>query len=471
MNTTSCALTVRGLAVTDTRGQSSLRDFDFDAFTGEIVALVGPSGSGKTTAISAILGSLPPGSTVTTGSIDWSGAGSHGTRAWRRNAVGYAAQDPSSALHPGYPAWRSVAEAARMRGYSRVAAAASARTLLAELGLDDDQIDSRPHRLSGGQAQRVVVARALVASPELVVLDEPTSGLDDESLQPVLAAITARRHANGVTIVVTHDRRLSTVCDRILRTVPAAVHHRASAAGTARPGTRALELIDFGISTQFGRVLVADAVLDVGAGELVVLRGPSGCGKTTLLRAVCGLHPFDGTMRLDGFAVADRVGNRSPDARAAIALVGQNPRDALNPTHTIERILRRQITRLRPHTDARTEAEHLLDRVAVPKAAMRRRPHELSGGQRQRVAIARALAGRPRLLVADEMTSSLDHNTATLISDLLDELRHSGTDSDGGMAILAAAHDEHLTYRADRVVELCGRSINEVRQDTRNTQL
>ncbi|WP_176224947.1 ATP-binding cassette domain-containing protein [Rhodococcus sp. 1168] len=458
------------MTVTDTRGQSPLRGFDFDAAAGEVVALVGPSGSGKTTAISAFLGALPAGLAVTAGSIDWSGTGPHGSRAWRRRTVGYAAQDPSSALHPGYSAWRSVAEAARMRGCSRDAAAASARAILIELGLTADQIDSPPHRLSGGQAQRVAVARALVASPELVVLDEPTSGLDDISLEPVLAAITARRHSNGVTVVITHDRRMSEVCDRMLRTAPAALHRHTCANGTARAGRTALELTGFGISTHQGRVLLARAALTIGTGELVVLRGPSGCGKTTLLRAICGLHTFDGTMQLDGRAVASRVGNRSADTRAAIALVGQNPRDALNPTHTIERILRRQITRLRPQADAHAEAEHLLGRVAVPAAALRRRPHELSGGQRQRVSIARALAGRPRLLVADEMTTSLDHNTATLISDLLDELRESNIDTDGGMAVLAATHDEHLISRADRVVELNSRSINEVRQDTRRTQ-
>ncbi|MGA9870211.1 MAG: ATP-binding cassette domain-containing protein [Rhodococcus sp. (in: high G+C Gram-positive bacteria)] len=470
MTRTSCALTVRGLTVTDERGQFPLQDFDFDASAGEIVALVGPSGSGKTTAMSALLGSLPHGLTVTAGSIDWSGAGSHGTRAWRREAVGYAAQDPSSALHPRYPAWRSVAEAARMRGLSRASATASARALLAELGLTGDQIESPPHRLSGGQAQRIAVARALVATPELVILDEPSSGLDDASLEPVLAAVTSRRRSNGVTIVVTHDRRMLDVCDRVLRTAPDADFSLGSSARFLRPSRTALELSSFGVDTHRGRVLVEDAALDIGVGELVVVRGPSGCGKTTLLRAVCGLHAFHGVMTLDGLAVPERVGERTPQTRAAIALVGQNPLDALNPAHTIERILRRHISRVRPHAYAIAEAEHLLDRVALPATALRKRPHELSGGQRQRVAIARALAGRPRLLVADEMTASLDHNTASRINDLLDEIRSSGTDLHGGMAILAATHDEHLISRADRVIEIRDRSITEVVHNMRSTQ-
>lgn len=68
------------------------------------------------------------------------------------------------------------------------------------------------------------------------------------------------------------------------------------------------------------------------------------------------------------------------------------------------------------------------------------------------------------------MTASLDHNTATLITDLLDELRLSGTGADGGLAILAATHDEHLSIRADRVVEIRDRSITEIRQHTRSTR-
>ena len=207
--------------------------------------------------------------------------------------------------------------------------------------------------------------------------------------------------------------------------------------------------------------------LSIRSGEFVGLVGPSGCGKTTVLRAVCGLHPYDGAVTIAGSAVAVHVAERHPDARAAVALVGQNPRDALNPAHTVERILLRHMNILRPTVDARTEARRLLDRVAVPHSTLSRRPHELSGGQRQRVAIARALAGRPRLLVADEMTASLDHITATLITDLLDELRHD--DTDGGLTILAATHDEHLTARSDRAVEIRDRIIDDVRLHTRST--
>ncbi|TCN50887.1 peptide/nickel transport system ATP-binding protein [Rhodococcus sp. SMB37] len=470
--TTPSTLRVRGLTVTDDRGNHPLHQFDFDAATGEIVALVGPSGSGKTTAIAAILGVLPRGVAVTAGSVVWCGPGEHGTRSWRGTTVGYAAQDPASALHPGHTACRSVAEAARMRGCARHDATAAARSVLSELGLTDEQIDSPPHRLSGGQAQRVAVARALVVSPPLVILDEPTSGLDDVTLEPVLAAIIARRRANGVTIVATHDPRLIAVCDRVLRTAPAVDDHTVFVSGrVVRSGTSALELTDFGIRTEQGRMLLDSSTLDVRTGEFVVLRGPSGCGKTTLLRAVCGLHPFDGTLTLDGHAVAARVGERTPQSRAAIALVGQNPRDALNPAHNIERILRRQMRRLHPRADLRAEAERLLDRVAVPRTVLRRRPHELSGGQRQRVAIARALAGRPRLLIADEMTASLDHNTAMLITDLLDELRHACTETDSGLSILATTHDEYLAARADRVVEIHKASIIETPSHTRSTHI
>ncbi|MGN5236505.1 MULTISPECIES: hypothetical protein [unclassified Rhodococcus (in: high G+C Gram-positive bacteria)] len=84
------------------------------------------------------------------------------------------------------------------------------------------------------------------------------------------------------------------------------------------------------------------------------------------------------------------------------------------------------------------------------------------------MAIARALAGRPRLLIADEMTASLDHNTAALIIDLLDELRHSHTETDYGLSILATTHDEHLAGRADRVVEIRRASITEIPSHTRS---
>ncbi|MGB2948221.1 MAG: ATP-binding cassette domain-containing protein, partial [Rhodococcus sp. (in: high G+C Gram-positive bacteria)] len=354
---TANTLCARRLTVTDSRGHTLLDNFDFDASEGEIVALIGPSGSGKTTAISALLGALPAGVAVTAGSIYWRGPGEHGSRSWRGTSVGYAAQDPASALHPGYTAWRSVAEAARMRGFSRSAAAEASRSLLSELGLTAQQIDSPPHRLSGGQGQRVAVARALVASPPLVVLDEPTSGLDDAALAPVAQAIVARRRPNHVTVVVTHDPRLTALCDRVLRTAPPP-EYGAPDTGRSLPGRLgneppALALNGFGLRTEQGRLLLHRATLDVGVGEFVIVRGPSGCGKTTLLRAVCGLHPFEGTMQLGGTAMPESVSERTADSRAAIALIGQNPRDALNPAHSIDRILRRQIRRLKPCTDAR----------------------------------------------------------------------------------------------------------------------
>lgn len=452
------ALSVRDLSVGSAHA-THLGPVSFDAPGGTIIGLSGPSGTGKTTLLAAILGVLPAGLETTGGSIRWTGPGRHGTRSWRGEFVGYASQDPASTLNPHQPAWRLVAEAARMRGVARSDSGESARDLLSQLGLTRDQIEARPYGLSGGQAQRVALARAVIAAPPLVVLDEPTSGLDEASLSPVLDVVAARRRRGVVTLVVSHDARvLDSLADVRVR-VASDISPDVSGIRRLGPGRSApaLELEGFGVSDGSGRSLVLDSAITVAAGGLVALRGPSGSGKTTVLRAVCGLHSFTGSVLLGGVPIAHAVEDRSDHVLCSFASIGQNPRDALNPAHRIEHTLRRQLHRLRPTHDSREEAARLLDRVAVPRDALRRFPDQLSGGQRQRVAIARALAGNPRVLVADEMTASLDAATAALVVDLLDELRRTPVDGAHPLAILAATHDDRLVARADHVFDLTDR--------------
>ncbi|WP_370674683.1 ABC transporter ATP-binding protein [Pleomorphomonas sp. PLEO] len=197
--------------------------------------------------------------------------------------------------------------------------------------------------------------------------------------------------------------------------------------------------------------------LDIEAGEILAIIGESGSGKSTLARAIADLLPerteVAGTLRwpdLDG----------TPRAGRDIGYVFQDPGSSLNPVLSIgEQVgegARRHLGLSRREADA--EAMRLLARVHLPEPERIARafPHQLSGGQRQRVAIAAAIAARPRLLIADEVTSALDVVVQAAIVELLVELVRAEN-----MTLVFVTHDLALASGiADRVaVMAAGRLV------------
>jgi len=463
-------LAVDGLTVVDRGGRVIVDGLDLLIAPGEVVALVGPTGAGKTTALRAVLGALPEGLVRTAGRVTWDGGDVRSPRRWRSSQVGFLGQDPSSTLHPLMNARSIVMEALRAR--PRAERTERAERAMAEVGLDVAEIARRlPHQLSGGQAQRVALARALVAHPELLVLDEPTSALDAGTAAVAVARLGQRRgDGRSATLIVSHDGELvAEVADHVVGlgpTVGVARRRVAPPPPAAGPTSRTARAYEAGCGPVLGvrgltvaqppggRPVVGVTELAIGPGELVAVIGRSGCGKSTLLRALAGLHPVEtGTATVLGEALPWPVGDRSRRARRALALVAQNPLEALNPARRVAAALLRPLRMLRglSRSAAAAESVRLLAAVGLPPTMLRRYPGALSGGQRQRVALARALAGQPALLLADEVTAALDAEAAASVLDLLDELRY---DPARQLAVLAVTHDESVALRADRVLRI-----------------
>ncbi len=181
--------------------------------------------------------------------------------------------------------------------------------------------------------------------------------------------------------------------------------------------------------------------LAVRRGEFVIIMGPSGCGKTTLLNALgLMMRPTGGSIRLDGVETgALRDGARTALRREKLGFVFQ--RFNLLPVLRAEQNVALAL-RLRGQTDG-GRAAAALDRVGLA-AKRRNRPGALSFGEQQRVAIARALVCRPKLLLADEPTGSLDSANASSVLELLRDLNQSE-----GLTVLMITHNEHI---ADRVL-------------------
>ncbi len=201
------------------------------------------------------------------------------------------------------------------------------------------------------------------------------------------------------------------------------------------------------------RPVLAGIDLALAVGECVALIGRSGSGKSTLARLLLGLEDADdGTVRFRGapLGTLDRDGRRA--FRAAVQMVLQDPLSAVNPRHSIGRIVAEPLRHLTglsgPEREAR--AAEVLDMVGLDPAEAGRLPGQLSGGQVQRVGLARALATRPALVVLDEAISNLDAPRQVDILDRLSDLRRRH-----GTAFLLVTHDVRLARRfADRVVVL-----------------
>lgn len=206
------------LGVSKTRGRgahavAALRDAWLTVAPGEVVLLDGPSGSGKTTLLAIAAGLLhaDQGDVVLAG-MHLDGAPQAVVRRHRSKAVGFIFQRAS--LMPGLTARENVLLMAALAGRPRPEAEWEVDRLLEEVGLAH-RAAHRPAEMSGGEEQRVAVARALVHRPVLVLADEPTASLDSASGRLVAEQLRTLAAARGAAVVIaTHDPRLAPVATR-----------------------------------------------------------------------------------------------------------------------------------------------------------------------------------------------------------------------------------------------------------------
>jgi len=193
-----------------------LRGVDLTIESGEIVALLGPSGSGKSTMLQAV-GLLEGGfgGTIEIAGHDAGRLGKDERAAIRRDHVGFVYQFHH--LLPDFTALENVVLPQLVAGRDQAEAEIRAGDLLAALGLSE-RLHHRPSQLSGGEQQRVAVARALANRPQLVLADEPTGNLDEATAQMVLGQFLELVRGEGsAALVATHNERLAKSMDRVLR--------------------------------------------------------------------------------------------------------------------------------------------------------------------------------------------------------------------------------------------------------------
>ena len=221
----------------------ALRGADLSVNRGEFVAIMGPSGCGKSTLLH-LLGGLD---SADAGEIFLDGMRVDGLSetAWaklRRKRIGYVFQ--AFNLVPNLTVADNVELPVLLGGASSRDAAGRRQSLLDRLGIGD-KAGVMPSQLSGGEQQRVAIARALVSRPDVLLADEPTGNLDSQTTREVMAVVKSFHDEGQTTVVVTHDPRVASSADRVVRLRDGVVASETALGGdlTAR---RLSELIDVG---------------------------------------------------------------------------------------------------------------------------------------------------------------------------------------------------------------------------------
>jgi peptide/nickel transport system ATP-binding protein len=493
MTTTPPLLRVDGLTVAY-RDHEVVHDVSFALDCGRSLAIIGESGSGKSTIARALLRLLPERSRVG-GTVRFEGdevlaAPERRFRPLRGRAIGYVPQDPAHALNPVRRIGAQAHEAAALLdGLDRDAQRTEILSVFERVGLPDPQrvYDAYPHELSGGMLQRVLIGLAVLPKPALLVADEPTSALDVTVQRRILDLLQRlQRELDLGIVLITHDLAIaaeradevlvlrdgsvqesghtgevfanprSDYTRRLRSDVPSLNPDRyvATRAGRATQAEATPRIELEGVRKTFGEfTAVHDMRLRVSPGTTHAIVGESGSGKTTTVRLLLGLEqPDAGEIRIDGVDIVGRTGAALRNTYRQLQVVYQNPFTSLDPTWTVERLVREPLDRFRVGTRAerRAAVAEAIAEVGLDASLATRRPGQLSGGQRQRVAIARALVLRPEVIVLDEPTSALDVTVQAGIFDVLVELQ-----AKLGLTYVLVSHDLALVRQlADTVTVL-----------------
>ncbi|MGV1895896.1 ABC transporter ATP-binding protein [Agrobacterium vitis] len=476
-------------------------DLSLTIARGEVLGVIGESGAGKSMTGAAIIGLIDPPGRITSGEIHLQGEridnlGDKALETLRGRRIGTVFQDPLVSLNPLYTIGQQLIETIRRHlPLDQGQARQRAIDLLREVGIDEParRLDAYPHEFSGGMRQRVVIALAVAADPDLLIADEPTSALDVSVQAQIIALLKSLCQRRGLAVLlITHDMGVvAEIANRVVvmhkgrivesgsvaevigspkhdytRALIAAIpsirrkNTRASVASKgdlvkveglirdfALPGDGGLPFFSKNRKQRSLRA-VNDVSFSIGEGQTFALVGESGSGKSTIARIVVGLLGAQaGKVTIGGTVLGQ---DKAPALKGAVQMIFQDPYASLNSRWRIGDIIAEPIRTLGFEKDNRVIEQRvtdLLEKVRLDPDARSRFPHEFSGGQRQRIAIARALASRPRFIVCDEPTSALDVSVQAQVLELMASLQ-----AEFGLTYLLISHNLAVVRQmADRV--------------------
>ena len=192
---------------------------------------------------------------------------------------------------------------------------------------------------------------------------------------------------------------------------------------------------------------LSEISLDINEGELVFLTGPSGAGKSTLLKLIAGMEkPSGGVLQVSGQDMRKLNRTTLPFLRRKLGLIMQQQR-LLNDRNVLANVMLPLIISGATTQEAKERATVALERVGMLGKAQAL-PKTLSGGEQQRVSIARAVVHKPRIILADEPTATLDRDNGRMVLDMIEAFNRAG------VTCVISTHDDRLLQDADRIVQL-----------------
>lgn len=468
----------------------SLKHVSFDIKSGSFVGVIGPTGAGKSTLCMALAGIIPNLADGTmTGLVEVNGMNTsrHSVSALSER-IGYVQQDPEAQLFCA-SVEDEIAFPLENRGIAPDIIDKQIDVMLDLVGMTGYR-KRVPTSLSGGQMQRVAIAAALAAEPDVLILDEPTAALDPEGKQEVFDVLERIRQTRSMTVIMAEqdtehiaywaDQVLFMVNGELVRNGDASLFVRekgllessgVQVADDPLPQVKAVQQgkkhkkdkknqperskdvvisLDH-VSYQYERggnasKALDDVTFDIERGSFIGLIGRNGSGKTTLVKHLNGLiRPTQGTVTVDGL---DASKHSVGEMAAHVGFVFQNPDHQIFCSTTKEEI-------------AFGPTALGLDRATVFKRVdemltlfdLHRyedvSPATLGYGERRAVALSSVLAMRTPILVLDESTAGLDHRLAARFLGTIEKLNQRG------VTIVMISHDMRAVYRyCTHVLEL-----------------
>ncbi len=477
-------LEVKDLAVAFGEAPPVLDGVSFTLRRNEIIGLVGETGSGKSLLARAIIDLLPEQGRIIAGDIRIEGqrlaALSPARKRELRGAeVALIGTNARLLLDPVATVGTQVGRVLRAHhGVGKGEARRRTIELFRQVGINDPEsrVDAYPHEMSGGMAQRVVIAMALIAGPKLILADDATLGLDATIQAQVLDLLVSKGRELGLgVLLITHDLGIvSHYCDRVgimqggrlvelkpvrtfmkgpdipysralldaARVRPTPRDQAADGAATSEQPLLKVDNLFKTFVTEGGQSVVraVDGVsFSLRRAETLALVGESGSGKTTVGQCLLKLLPADsGSVIFDGTEILALKESRFRSLRRRLQMVFQEPYVALNPRWQVQHLISEPMA-LGPRLSApqrSAEVARLLDLVHLPRRLASLYPHQLTAGEQKRVGIARALATGPDFVVFDEPTTALDIRVRAQIIDLVRELQ-----ARIGLSALFITHD------------------------------
>ena len=450
-----------------------VKGVSFNLQKGDILGIVGESGSGKTLTCKSLINLFENTALFCNGEVIYNNQNIINLKRKELNyirgqEISMIFQNPSTHLDPLMKIGDQIAESYIIRQkHTKKEAYSKVINLLKSVNINkpEEKYNSYPHEFSGGMKQRVMIAAALACNPKILIADEPTTALD-VTVQSLFLKLLKKlnKDLNISIILVSHDLGvIANICNKIIVMKDGYIQEIGNKHqiinNPQKEYTKELinsysknDYIENGLNDNSKDIVfdvknlsvnwkktnifnyfnnnknintsvgIVDVSFKIFKGNRVGIVGESGSGKSTLAKAIINIQkPSNGEIYFNKNNLMNLNKDQTIKMRQDVQMIFQDPYSSLNPKSTIRKLLIEPLKfhKITNKTNYEKKIVELMFKVGLDNKCLDKYPHQLSGGQCQRVNIARALSVNPKILIADEPTSSLDVTIQAQIIELI----------------------------------------------------